>query len=354
MHTLELLERLARAGEFEFVGLAHREPRPAARLRAAGVAIEWQRAPLGVVWQQLVLPRRLAAGDLDLFWSPLQTLPGRLPIPAIATIHDLAVLLYPETLPLRVRWSQIPFLATTVDRATRLIAVSRATADDLVAAFPAAAGKVEVIANGVDAAWRPGEAPAIAATREALGAPGGYLLSVGTLEPRKNLDLLLDAWLLLRDELGEATPPLLLSGSPGWKSRALDARLAALAPLGVRRLGRLPLADLRAAVQAATVFVYPSLYEGFGLPVLEAMACAVPVVVSRTPALLEVTGDAGCAIEPDDPAGLAAELAALLADPRRAAAFGQRGRERSLDLSWDAAAQRLGELFRAVLAEGRA
>jgi glycosyltransferase involved in cell wall biosynthesis len=350
VHTLELAERLARRGEFDLVGLAHREPRAAARLRAAGIEVEWQSAPLGVVWQQTRLPRRLAAGDVDLFWSPLQTLPLRPPVPAVATIHDLAVMLYPETLPARVRWSQLPFLGATVERAAKLVAVSHSTARDLVAAFPAAAGKVEVIWNGVDAAWCPATPDEVAATRARLDAADGYFLYAGTLEPRKNLDLLLDAWLALRAEHPDAARPLLLAGPAGWKHAALERRLAALAPEGVRRLGRLPLDELRAVVRAATAFVYPSLYEGFGLPVAEAMAAGVPVVVSDRSSLPEVAGEAGLAVDADDAEGLADALAKLVREPELAAELGRRGVARARRFGWDDAADRLAAVFRAALA----
>ena len=351
VHTLELVERLARTGEWQILGVSHREVVAADRLRAAGVVLEHQSAPLGVVWQQAVLPRRLAAGDVDLLWSPLLTLPRRLPVPGVATIHDLAALLWPETLPWKVRWSLVPFLAATVERAARLVAVSAATARDLVAAFPAAAAKTEVIWNGVDPAWSPGSADAVRATRERLGAPDGYFLSVGTLEPRKNLDLLLDAWTALRRESPAAALPLLLAGPEGWKHRRLLARIESLAPAGVRRLGRLPLGELREVVRAATVFVYPSLYEGFGLPVAEAMACGVPVVVADASSLPEIAGDAGLTFDPEDAGALAAALLALVDDPARAAELGRRGVARARRFSWDDAAARLSELFRATLAE---
>jgi glycosyltransferase involved in cell wall biosynthesis len=350
VHTLELVERLARAGEFEIVGVAHREPRTAERLRAAGVRIEWQPTPLGVLWQQARLPRRLAAGDLDLLWSPLLTLPRRLPVPAVVTIHDLAALLWPETLPLKVRWSLLPFLGSTIESARRIVAVSEATARDLVAAFPAAAGKVEVIWNGVGEGWTPGAAAAVAATRARLGAPRGYFLYAGTLEPRKNLELLLDGWERLRRDAPDALLPLLVAGPDGWKQHELAARLAALAPAGVRRLGRLPLAELRELVQAATAFVYPSLYEGFGLPVAEAMACGVPVVIAAASSLPEVAGDAGLAVHPDDHEELAAVLHRLATEPLLAAELGRRGVERARLFSWDEAARRLAGVFRAALA----
>jgi glycosyltransferase involved in cell wall biosynthesis len=351
VHTLELSERLAKSGEFELVGLSHREPLAAERLRAAGVRVEWQRSPLGVVWQQTLLPRRLAAGDLDLLWSPLLTLPRRLPVPGVVTIHDLAALLWPETLPLKVRWSLLPFLSATVESARRIVAVSNATARDLLAAFPAAAGKVEVIWNGVAESWTPGEPAAIAATRARLEAPRGYFLYAGTLEPRKNLELLLDGWERLRRDAPEAALPLLVAGPDGWKQRELQARLAALEPMGVRRLGRLPVAELRAVVQAATAFVYPSLYEGFGLPVAEAMACGVPVVVAAASSLPEVAGDAGLAVHPEDFEELASALGRLATEPDLAAELGRRGVVRARRFSWDDAAARLAGVFRAVLAE---
>jgi glycosyltransferase involved in cell wall biosynthesis len=354
VHTLELVERLALAGEFEIVGMAHRPVVEAGRLREAGVELEAHPAPLGVVWQQTVLPRRLAAGDLDLLWSPLLTLPRRLPVPGVVTLHDLAVLLWPETLPWKVRWSLTPFLAATVESARRIVAVSAATARDLAAAFPAAAGKTEVIWNGVGDGWRPGTAEEVAGTRARLAAPRGYLLYAGTLEPRKNLDLLLDAWSLLRREEPETTPPLFLAGPEGWKHHALLRRLDALEPLGVRRLGRLPLAELREVVRGATAFVYPSLYEGFGLPVAEAMASGVPVVVADASSLPEVAGDAGLTFDPDDASALVGALHRLLVEPDLAAVLARRGVERARRFSWDDAAARLAAVFRGTLAEGPA
>src|SRR5690349_5263489 len=109
VYTRSLLLELAARGAYRYVGLAHRPPREEAELTAAGIATEHAPAPLGVLWQQLTLPRRLQRGDLDLLWSPLLTLPLRCPVPAVATVHDLTTLLMPETHSLKVKWSVLPF-----------------------------------------------------------------------------------------------------------------------------------------------------------------------------------------------------------------------------------------------------
>lgn len=176
------------------------------------------------------------------------------------------------------------------------------------------------------------------------------MLYAGTLEPRKNLETLLDAWSELarsRDDL----PPLLLAGPYGWKSRALERRVDAMAGLRVRRLGRLDRAELVATVQAASLFVYPSYYEGFGLPPAEAMACGVPVIVSTRSSLPEIVGEAGLQFDADDPGELAGALAELLDHPEKAAELGRRGLERSRLFSWREAASRLADLFDRVLSE---
>lgn len=353
VHTLELLRELVAQGRYRPLGLVHRPLDDATELGRLGVRVEVSPAPLGVIWQQLVLPRRLAAGDLDLFWSPLLTLPRRCPIPAVVTLHDLAALHVPETLPAKVRWSLLPFLERSVERADGVVAVSRAVAAEIAEAWPAAAAKIEVIWNGVDGTFRPADAREARAIRERLGAPGGYVLYAGTLEPRKNVELLLDAWELLAGVRGEALPPLLLAGPYGWKSRALERRVAALARAGVRRLGRLDRPALVETVRGATLFVYPSFYEGFGLPPAEAMACGVPVIVGNRSSPPEIVGDAGLTVDPDDPEALAGEIAALLDDPARAAELGRRGLERARAFSWSAAASRLADLFDRVLERPR-
>lgn len=350
VYTREMLAALAARGGRRWLGLAHREPRGAGGLSELGIAIEHQPAPLGVVWQQLVLPRRLARGDADLFWSPLATLPLRCPIPAVVTVHDLTALLYPETHTLKVRWSLLPFLGRSLDAARRVVAVSEATARDLAFHFPEAAARVRVVGEGVEPAFRPAAEDEVAAIRAELGAPEGYLLYVGTLEPRKNVGALLDAWQALRAEDEEGTPPLVLAGGYGWGSRALLRRIEALRGEGVVHLGRVERARLVRLFQGARVFAYPSLYEGFGLPPLEAMACGVPVVAGDSSSLPEVVGDAGLLVPPRDPGALHHALARVLGDPALAADLGTRGRERAARFTWSAAAAAMDQVFDEALA----
>jgi glycosyltransferase involved in cell wall biosynthesis len=382
VYTRSLAAALARRGGMRYLGLAHRPPRGAAELAAAGVEIEppaAPAAPLGVLWQQVALPWRLRRGDVDLLWSPLLTLPLACPLPAVATVHDLTVLLMPEAHRAKVRLSLLPFLEPSLRRARRLVTLSRATAADLAFHFPASAGKVRVVYPGVDPEFRPAAAGEIAATREQLGAPGGYLLYAGTLEPRKNVGALLDAWEALAEE-DARFPPLVLAGPYGWGSRGLARRIARLAGSGAGEvaaggaganaggsaaggrgatrgsarprlvaLGRLERERLVRVVQAASLFVYPSLYEGFGLPPAEALACGVPAVVLDTSSLPEVVGDAGVLVPAGDSAALAAALARLVAEPARAADLAGRAMAQAGRFRWERAAAEMEEVFREAL-----
>jgi alpha-1,3-rhamnosyl/mannosyltransferase len=350
IYTLEILRALAEAGELDLVGVAHREPAAAAELRALGVAVEVQAAPLGVWWQQAVLPRRLAAGDLDLFWSPLLTLPRRLPLASVVTVHDLAALHVPETLPLKVRWSLLPFLERSVERADRILVATERVAGEIARAFPACRGKVRVVPHGVSARFRPAADEAeVTAIRDRLGARGGYFLAVGTLEPRKNLELVLDAWPTVRAEPGGEQAQLFLAGPPGWKERGIEQRIERLAGDGVRRLGRVGDAELAELYRGALALVYPSRYEGFGLPVAEALASGIPAVVAERTSPAEVAGDAGIACDPDSPQALAGILLRLLASPEELGRLAALARARAGRFSWPVAAAAHAAAFREAL-----
>lgn len=341
---------MLRRDEFDLVGLAHAPLHESVRLAGLGLAIEIHPAPLGVLWQQRYLPHRLAQGDIDLLWSPLLTLPRRLPVPGVVTIHDLAMLHHPETLTWRVRLSLLPFLESTLRDATRILTVSHSVAGEIAQQWPEAAARIDVAWNGVAADFRPATGPELAAIRERLGLPERFVFFAGTVEPRKNLDLLLDAWEALRQESPE-TPPLLVAGPDGWGSRATHQRMERLAPAGLRRLGHLERRDLVAVLQAATVFVFPSLYEGFGLPAAEAMACGVPVMVSNRSSLPEVVGDAGRLFDPEDPVELAALLHEWLGSPQLLAAARARGLERAAAFTWTHSAEVHARSFRGALRE---
>ena len=353
VYTRSLLLALAERGGARYLGLAHRPPQGQGELAAAGVTVEAQPAPLGVLWQQLVLPRRLARGDADLLWSPLMTLPLRSPLPGVVTVHDLTAILLPDVHRLKVRWSLVPFLERSLTAARRVVSVSHATARDLRFHFPEAADRIRVVHPGVDPEFRPAGEAEVAAVREELGCPEGYVLYAGTIEPRKNLRPLLDAWQKLREDRPETIPPLVLVGPYGWHSRHLLRRIEALRArgLGLHVLGRVDRARLVRLFQGARVFVYPSLYEGFGLPRAEAMACGVPTVVSDASSLPEVVGDAGLEVEPHDSGGLAAALERLLGEPALAAELAGRGLERVRRFAWPRAAAEMEGVFAEALAD---
>lgn len=354
VYTRSLLLAMAPLGSFRFTGMAHKPVHGAGELAAAGVALETRRAPLGVLWQQIILPWRLSRRGrgglepIDLLWSPLLTLPLFGSTPAVVTVHDLTTLLFPEHHRAKVRWSILPFLRPSLERARRIVTLSRSAAEDIARHFPQAAAKIRVVYPGIDPEFRPGTAEEIAATRRDLDAPDGYLLYAGTLEPRKEVPRLLDAWESL-GAAGTPPPPLVLAGPYGWGDDRLLARLHALRGQGVHYLGRVDRARLVRLFQAARLFVYPSLYEGFGLPPAEALACGVPVVVNRSSSLPEVVGDAGLYAEPGDTGSLANALRGLLADSGLEAGLRARARAQAARFRWERAAREMEEVFREAL-----
>ena len=363
VYTRELLRALAGRGGFSYLGVAHREPRGAGDLAELGVRLEHQKAPFGVLWQQLLLPRRLdlgrAQGDVDLLWSPLQTLPTRCPVPAVATVHDLTTMLMPDFHRWKIRWSQLLFLERSLAAARRVVAVSAATANDLRSHFPETfrdPGKLRVIHHGVSPIFRPADEEERAAIRRELGFPRGYILFAGTLEPRKNVEGVLDAWLALRG-LDPAAPPLVLAGGYGWGSVPLMRRIARLnaadagfgGERGLNALGRVDDEKLTRLYRGATLFLYPSFYEGFGLPVVEAMASGVPVVTSDRSSLPEVAGEAALLVRPEDPAQILGAVRKLLEDPGLSEDLVQKGLERARTFRWEKAAAEMEELFREAL-----
>lgn len=255
----------------------------------------------------------------------------------VVTVHDAIPWTHPGTLTRRgVAWHR-RVVGRAARRADALVVPTAAVAAELgrQARGPA---PVYVIGEGVAAglAAEPAGADAIA---QRLRLPPRYLLAVGTLEPRKGLDVLLAAL-----AAPQAPPlPLLLAGPRGWGAVAPGeiARRAGLAPGRVRELGRLGDHELAVVLHRAATLAAPSLAEGFGLPVLEAMAAGVPVVHSDVPALLEVTGDAGSAVPRGNAAALAAALHAAVSDPDRAAVMVQRGRRRAAEFSWRRAAEQV-------------
>ncbi|MGB5389762.1 MAG: glycosyltransferase family 1 protein [Thermoanaerobaculia bacterium] len=347
--TLSMLKALTDRGVVRCIGMAHRDLSCAEELHREGIEMEAQAAPSGVWWQQLTLPRRLADSDIDLLWSPLLTLPVRNPVPGVVTIHDLTPLVLPGAHQLKVRLSFLPFLASTLRQARRVAVDSKATAEDVKAHYPPAANRLQVVYPGIDPVFVPGAPEDIAATREELSCPLGYLLFSGTLEPRKNLSTLLDAWEALVKTSPDALP-IVITGPYGWKSKGLSSRMRKLEALGLHYLGRLPRARQVQVMQAASIFVYPSLYEGFGLPAAEAMACGIPTIVSNRSSLPEVVGDAGLQIEPDDARQLREAIARIADDDGLSSELGERGQQRARRFTWQKAAGEMEEIFLEILA----
>ncbi len=272
----------------------------------------------GVAWQQLILPRIATEGVL---WAPHGTLPLGLRIPSVATLHDFSSLTMPLRHRVKTLLSYNLFIGRSLQMASRIAAVSRAVAEESVRWFGVSRGRIEIVPNGVDDFFTP------------EGDEEDYVLFVGTIEPRKGLDDLLAVW----ESIPSPKPRLVLCGDAGWGGVTL--------PRDAEVTGYVDRIRLRTLYRHALAFVYPSRYEGFGIPPLEAMACGAPVIATRTGAIPEYAQGSALLIEPGDRAALAEALRRLLRDPSLRRDLRARGVERARDYTWDRSAALMNQLL---------
>ncbi|CAG0931663.1 mannosyl-N-acetyl-alpha-D-glucosaminyl-diphospho-ditrans,octacis-undecaprenol 3-alpha-mannosyltransferase / alpha-1,3-rhamnosyltransferase [Rhodocyclaceae bacterium] len=300
-----------------------------------------------LVREHLRLPLACSRERIDLLHCPKSAIPFFSPCPTVVTLHDLIPIKHPETekFAARLYWRlQIPIAAR---RSAFIITDSAHARAEIMADFRVPTERIRAVMLGFNPAMlEPRDPAAGKAVRARYGLPDGYILYVGTIQPRKNLATLIEAFSLLRRE-GSVTAKLVIVGRKGWLYDALFARLRELQlEEAVIFTGFVPDEELPFIYDGAAVFAYLSLFEGFGLPPLEAMACGVPVITSNTTSLPEVVGDAGFAIPPTDVMAVADALRRVLSDPLLAGAMREKGLARARLFSWEAAARETLDIYR--------
>jgi glycosyltransferase involved in cell wall biosynthesis len=306
--------------------------------------------PLRRLWTHARLGPAARRDRPDVLFVPAHVIPLIHPPACVVTLHDLGYLAFPEAhtarrrleLHLTTRWS--------LHAARRVIAISAATRSDLVRHYGADPAKISVVHHGLSPAFRPVDPPTIAAVRARHQLNGPYLLYVGTIQPRKNLARLIEAFARIC-ALPETPPDLSLAiaGRRGWLTAQIERQATDLGINDrVRFLGYVPDADLPALIGGALAFTFPSLYEGFGMPVLEAMACGTPVLCSNTSALPEVAGDAAILVDPHAVDAIAAGLARLVADAPLREQLRTRGLAHAAVFTWERCARATLDVLRAA------
>ena len=341
-YTRALLENMVPRGHEWFLY----SDRPLQVKAPAGAQLRLGDAPGGSLrslwWSQWQFRRWAAQDGADLFWSPrhhLPLLPGG-GLAQVVTIHDMVWKQFPETMLARNRLLERVLMGPSIRRADRVICVSRFTADEVASFYPAAAGKCRVIHEAAVEDEFAGSLPA--------GVPDNYLLFVGTLEPRKNLPRLLRAYA----DLEADTLPLVIAGASGWGGDDLPGLLRQLG-LEDRVLicGQVDDSSLQALYANAWCLLMPSLYEGFGLPVLEAMRHGVPAVVAAAGALPEVAGDAALLVDPCSETEMTDAMRRLQREPGLREELARGAARRAGEFSWQRAAGETLALFESVVAE---
>ncbi len=345
-----------------FTAFVSDAPVPASFLEAApsNLSLSASRLPTGsatarIAWEQAVLPAAAARARLDLLHCPVNVRPILCPCPAVVTVHDVIFLRYPQAF----RPSRRRYLAAMTGFSSRhaacVITVSEATRRDVIKFFRVPPSKVATIHNGVGEQFRPLPAQRVADFKRGKGlADCRVLLYIGTLEPRKNIPLLIRAFGQLVDSPQFSDCVLLIGGSKGWYYDDIYATAEKLGLVHngrVRFLGRLPDDELPLWYNTAAAFAYPSLYEGFGLPVLEAMACGTPALAANTSAFPEVVGEAGILLDPSDEKAWHDALASVLTDDGQRQRLSALGLAQATRFSWQRAAEETARIYDRVLAK---
>jgi glycosyltransferase involved in cell wall biosynthesis len=304
-----------------------------------------------LVWMQACAPRVLRRIRADVVHFTNGMLPVVSPVPTVVTIHDMSLTIYPTFHPLRRVLLNRPLVNLAARRADAIITVSEAAKRDIVSLYGVDGGRVHVVHEAAAPSFRViHDAAELGRVRQRYGLVERFILYVGTIEPRKNLPKLIDAF-AMRRVAGDLPHQLVCVGPYGWLSDDVEAQIDRLRVRdAVRFTGYVPFDDLPAIYNLAEIFVFPSVYEGFGLPVVEAMACGTPVITGPVAALDEVAGDAAERFAPLDAEALGDHLVALARSRERRDELSARGLARARAFSWQRAALETLDVYRLAVA----
>ena len=376
-YTFHLVELIERSGEFEDIALLiHGRLRPATsilascRQRMADQRVSnagrgtlhrmdqlkssaAQNETVMKIYKRLVpiLERHALRHhcEKDIYHSPNYLLPD-FPGHSVVTVHDLSTFRFPEHHP-RARVDFVnSHIERALERADHILAVSNIVRDEIIERFAYPEDRITTTYEGANQTFRPISSKDFDKVGKSLGLSyQGYFLFVGSIEPRKNLERLLDAYLDYRAEEGSNAMPLIVSGLPGWNSRHTHERLRELEHKGVvRYLGYVQQQLLPPLIAGARALLYPSLYEGFGLPVMEAMSCGTAVMTSRDSSMSEIADGCALLVSPYDVESMQNALHSLTSDGQLVASMQEKGLSRSLTFSWEDCASRTLAVYKRV------
>ena len=343
-YTEHLLQHLARevvATGDEIVVVSNKPIDTQAPLPPHVRVHDGHRFPIRIGWMQLRAARALDALKPDVAHFTNGMIPIGAPSPTVVTVHDMSLRLYPGCHPVRRLLLNRPLLHVAIRQASSIVTVSNSARRDLLRLHGVAPDRVSVVHEAASSVFRPiNDRDRLDDMRARYNLPRRFMLYVGTIEPRKNLARLMEAFAAARR--GGIPHHLVCVGPYGWSSRDLSGRIARLGIQdAVHFTGYVPFDHLPSIYNLGEFFAFPSLYEGFGLPVVEAMACGIPVLTSSTSSLGEIAGDAAVTIDPTDTAAMTAAIVALATDAELRRDRSERGLQRARSFSWEQTARQM-------------
>jgi glycosyltransferase involved in cell wall biosynthesis len=314
------------------------------------VSSSWptEKRSVRILWEQLSWPLQAAQEQFDLLHSMAFVTPVLNNIPTIVTVYDLSFVHFPAAFPTLQRLYLHGQTARSVKKAHRVITISEASRQDLHHFFDVPLDRIDVVLPGVEQVYRPLSDDLVKGYREMQGIPDKFILHVGTLQPRKNVSVLLEAFALSKAERVD----LVLVGAKGWQYDEIFVTVKNLGLEGrVHFTGYVADEELPFWYNAAEALVFPSIYEGFGMPVVEAMACGTPVIAARTSSIPEAGGEAALYFDPQDAGALARHIDSVLNNRQLANQMRQGGLKRAQKFSWERAGIETAQVYARALAE---
>jgi glycosyltransferase involved in cell wall biosynthesis len=292
---------------------------------------------LYVIWFQWRLKRAIQKDQLDVFWSPDGMFPLGSKTPVLATIHDLNFEHFPQDLPKWVAWYYKKYFPRFAKAAHHIITVSETTKQDIISNYQLPAEKISVIYNGVNTKYKPLTVQEKETVQQQLGFKDPYFLFVGSLHPRKNIHRLLQAFQLFAQS--ESTYQLVIVGAAMWKDQTFE--IESVLAKRIHFKGHIQTESLAAIMAAASAFVYVPYFEGFGMPLAEAMAAQTPIIAGNKSCLPEIAADAALYVDPFDVEAIAKAMEQLKNDVALQTQLVESGKQRVLAFNWDHAAEKV-------------